>query len=143
MHGARKQAAAGERGLRTLKLLCGSAGRQPRVILPQKREKLLRATVYAERSEVSLLSAALDKRNYPVGELHLSGYVSADVEHILKPPPRYVGEVLGQHLRSLSRVNRRKRLPRRLNGVKLPREGRIDHLLIYPCLQHPRRLLVS
>ena len=136
MDSAGKQGTLRNRGLRAVKVLCAFSCSKARVVLLQKRKKLLCPLVNTERGKVSFLCGVLDGGYDLVCQLDLRLDAAAVVLHVLKALLHHVGQILRQHLGSLRRVDGRSGLAGFRDLRKLAVQRVIDDLFVQSGVEH-------
>ena len=136
MDSAGKQGALCNGGLRAVKVFCAFSCSKARVVLLQKRKKLLCPLVNTERGKVSFLCGALDDGHDLVCQLDLRLDAAAVVLHVLKTLLYHVGQILRQHLGSLRCVDGRSGLAGFRDLCKLAVQRVVDDLFIQSGVEH-------
>ena len=136
MDSAGKQGTLRNGGLRAVKVLCAFSCSKARVILLQKRKKLLCPLVNTERGKVSFLCGVLDGSHDLVCQLDLSLDAAAVILHIFKTLLHHIGQILRQHLGSLRRVDGRSGLAGFRNLCKLAVQRVVDDLFVQSGVKH-------
>ena len=135
MDSAGKQGTLRNRGLRAVKVLCAFSCSKARVILLQKRKKLLCPLVNTERGKVSFLCGVLDGGHDLVCQLDLR-LDAAVVLHVLKTLLHHIGQILHQYLGSLRRVDGRSGLTGFRDLCKLAVHRVVDDLFVQSGVEH-------
>ena len=136
MDSAGKQGTLRNGGLRAVKVLCAFSCSKARVILLQKRKKLLCPLVNTERGKVSFLCGVLDGSHDLVCQLDLSLDAAAVILHIFKTLLHHIGQILRQHLGSLRHVDGRSGLAGFRNLCKLAVQRVVDDLFVQSGVEH-------
>ena len=132
-----KQGALRNGGLRAVKVLCAfSCCSKARVILLQKRKKLLCSLVNTERGKVSFLCGVLDGGHDLICQLDLRLDAAAIVLHVLKTLLHHVGQILRQYLGSLRCVDGRSGLAGFRDLRKLAVQRVVDDLFVQSGVEH-------
>ena len=131
-----KQGALRNGGLRAVKVLCGFSCSKARVILLQKRKKLLCSLVNTERGKVSFLCGVLDGGHDLICQLDLRLDAAAIVLHVLKTLLHHVGQILRQYLGSLRCVDGRSGLAGFRDLRKLAVQRVVDDLFVQSGVEH-------
>ena len=138
MDSSGKQAALGDGGLRPSQIGSCIAYRQPWILLPNKRKKLLRPLINAQRGKVSFFRCILDEVYDLVGKADLGRDVPAVVHHILQTLLHHICQILRQHLGGFCLVDGRNRFACVGNFHKLAVQSGIDDLFIEAREEHIR-----
>ena len=136
MDSAGKQGTLRNRGLRAGKVFCAFSCSKARVILLQKRKKLLCPLVNTKRGKVSFLCGVLDGGHDLVCQLDLRLDAAAVVLHVLKTLLYHVGQILRQYLGSLRCVDGRSGLAGFRDICELAVQCVIDDLFIQSEVEH-------
>ena len=136
MDSAGKQGTLRNGGLRAVKVLCAFSCSKARVILLQKRKKLLCPLVNTERGKVSFLCGVLDGGHDLICQLDLRLDAAAVVLHVLKTLLHHIGQILRQHFGSLRRVDGRSGLAGFRDLCKLAVQRVVDDLFVQSGVEH-------
>ena len=136
MDSAGKQGTLRNGGLRAVKVLCAFSCSKARVILLQKRKKLLCPPVNTERGKVSFLCSSLDGIYDLVCQLDLRLDAAAVILYVLKTLLHHIGQILRQHFGSLRRVDGRSGLAGFRDLCKLAVQRVVDDLFIQSGVEH-------
>ena len=136
MDSAGKQGTLRNGGLRAVKVLCAFSCSKARVILLQKRKKLLCPLVNTERGKVSFLCGVLDGGHDLVCQLDLRLDAAAVILYVLKTLLHHIGQILRQHLGSLRRVDGRSGLAGFRDLCKLAVQRVVDDLFVQSGVEH-------
>ena len=136
MDSAGKQGTLRNGGLRAVKVFCAFPCSKARVVLLQKRKKLLCPLVNTERGKVSFLCGVLDGSHDLVCQLDLRLDAAAVILYVLKTLLHHIGQILRQHFGSLRRVDGRSRLAGFRDLCKLAVQCVIDDLFVQTGVEH-------
>ena len=136
MDSAGKQGTLRNGGFRAVKVLCAFSCSKARVILLQKRKKLLCTLVNAQRGKVSFLCGILDGSHDLICQLDLSLDAAAVILHVLKTLLYHVGQILRQHFRGFCRVDGRSGFTSFRNLRKLAVQRIVNDLFVQSGVKH-------
>ena len=127
---AGEQTAAGQRRPGPGQVARRAVHHQQRVVFPQKRKKLLRPAVNAQRGKVSFLGRVFDGLDQPVDQPDLGSHVAALVRQVVQPLLGHFSQVLRQHLGGLRLVDGRRGAALRRERIQFAADLLVDDLLI-------------
>ena len=136
MDSAGKQGTLRNGGLRAVKVLCAFSCSKARVILLQKRKKLLCTLVNAQRGKVRFFGGSLDGAYDLVCQSNLCFDAAAIVLYVVEAFLYHFGQVLRQHFRGFRRVDGRSGFTGFRNLRKLAVQRIVNDLFVQSGVEH-------